>query len=425
MGRLMEDNFDVFESIAEDFLRERLSSKLVLDYKSAINFSSYNVVVASQTLVPHEQPPSTNTNVEPLRDHSLGSSGTLFIVTTVTAIGTPADLAADFPFQTAISVILLDHSDEINDALFASGAFEGIQKSEHSLEHVELNGSDAEINKPLILGGSVAGIVVLLLLACAFFAMQRRNERKAEKAEKVVSCIAPLAAWTVREIDEEKGDRKLSHLNVGYNSTNSPHTVPPFLDEEGNDLSSLEESLNPNNPETDSHGSDLSSLEASLKNYSKIISHEDSDLSSEDSRHPETKDQNVSLTDASCFEDSLNPANYPQNFPYAFDGDVSVNISADLETQGDEWSLNDNFPSEMKPFKMNHSYMTDSELDESSSDLSITSADLDGSLLSYVENACTVQTDQDRRSMESHVGTVKEEMPSHHNALKLAGKIHK
>ncbi len=388
MDRLMEDNVAVFESTVEAFFRERLSSKLVLDYNSDLVFSSYNVAVASQTLVPLEQSPSTNTSVEPLRVRRLGSSGTLFIVTSVTAIGTPADLAADFPFQTAISVILFDCSDEINDALFSSGAFEGMQTSEQTIEHVKLNGSDAEMNKPLILGGSVAGIVVLLILAGAFFVLQRRHERKAENPEKVVSCIAPLAAWTVREIDEEKGHCKLSCLNVGYYSTNSPHTVPPFLDEEGNDLSSLEDSLNPNNHETDSHGgSDLSSLEASLNNFSKIISHEDSDLSSEDSHRPETMDQIVSREDVTFFEDSLNPANYTQNFPFAFDGDMSINISADLETQGDEWSLDDNFQSEMKAYKMNHSYMTDSEGDESSSTLSITSADLEGSLLSYVENA--------------------------------------
>jgi hypothetical protein len=107
---------------------------------------------------------------------------------------------------------------------------------------------------------------------------------------------------------------------------------------------------------------------------------------------------------------------------------VSINISAELEQQGDEWSLEDNFPPMqteigMNSYKMNHSYMTDS--DESSTTLSIASADLEGSLLSYVENACTVNTDQEGRSVQSYVGTVDADLPSPRNALKLAGKTRK
>lgn len=420
MERLLGDNVAAFQSIAEDFLQESLSLKLILDYNSELTFSSYDVVVASQTLVPREQPLSTNRSNEPLGFRSLRSSSTLFIVTTVTALGAPAELAADFPFQTAISVVVMENTDTFYDTLFSSDAFRGMRIPEKTLEFVELSGSDAGINKPLVYGSSIAGIVVFLSLAGAFFAMQRYHDRK---TQKMAPRVEPSAAWTVRNSAEEVGDCKVSCSNGGFQANGYPHVVPPFLDEDGNDLSSLDDSLNPDNPKTISHdGSDLSSLEASMNNYSKIISHEDSDSSSEDSLPSENSGQNDSREDISCFEDSLNPANYPQNvphFPFSFDGDVSMNVSADLENQGEEWSLDDNFPliqeeNELS-YKMNHSYMTDSE--ESSTTLSITSADLEGSLLSYVENACTLKTD--------HVSTVNETMPSPRNALKLAGKIHK
>lgn len=427
MDRLLEDNVAAFESIAEHFLQESLSLKLILDYNSELSFSSYDVVVASQTLVPREQPVSTNRSDEPLRFRSLRSSNTLFIFTTVTALGAPAELAADFPFQTAISVVVMENTDMFYDTLFSSDAFRGMRIPEKTLEYVELNGSDAGINKPLVYGSSIAGIVVFLFLAGAFFAMQRYHDRK---TQKMAPRVEPSAAWTVRNGAEEVGDCKVSCSNVGFQSNGFLHVVPPFLDEDGNDLSSLDDSLNPDNPKTISHdGSDLSSLEASMNNYSKIISHEDSDSSSEDSLRSKKSGQNDSREDISCFEDSLNPANYPQNvphFPFSFDGDVSMNVSADLENQGDEWSLDDNFPLIQEEneltYKMNHSYMTDSE--ESSTTLSITSADLEGSLLSYVENACTLKTDQDG-SLLSYVGTVNETTPSPRNALKLAGKIHK
>lgn len=423
----MEDSVAAFELVAEDFLRDHLSSRLAQDYNSALLFLSFDVAVASQTLVPHEKP-SPNTNVEPVRHRKLGGSATLFVVATVTAIGSPADLAAEFPFQTAISVILSENSDEFSNTLLSSDAFKGMQ----TLENVELTGSDGGINKPLVFGSSIGGIVALLLLAGACFAIERRHQRKTvRKSENVASRIASSAGW---EVDEEVGDCKVSRPDSDFNlnSTQFPDTAPPFVDEDGNDLSSLEDSLNPNNPETVSHeGSDLSSLDASSlqDNYSKIISHEDGDSSSEGSK-PENL-QNVSREELSCLEDSLNPGIYPQNmphFPFSFDGDVSINISAELEQQGDEWSLEDNFPpmqteNGMNSYKMNHSYMTDS--DESSTTLSIASADLEGSLLSYVENACTVNTDQEGRSVQSYVGTVDADLPSPRNALKLAGKTRK
>lgn len=207
--------------------------------------------------------------------------------------------------------------------------------------------------------------------------------------------------------------------------TETIHAAPPFRDEEGNDLSSLDDSLSQDNPETISHeGSDLDASFNPDDNYSKIISHEDSDMSSDDSLRPEKNDRNISREDLSCL-DSLNPGNYPQNvphFPFSFDGDASMNISTDFDKQGDEWSFDDNYPlaqteNELKSYRMNQSYMTDS--DDSSTTLSITSADLDGSLLSYVENASTVQTEQEGRSIQSYVGTVDG------NALKLAGEIRK
>ena len=419
---LLTDNVATFESLAEDFLRRHLTIKLALDYNSEISLSSYDVTVASQTLVPHEQPSSTTISAEPLHVRMLEGPAILFLVTTVTAIGTPAELAADFPFQTAISIILLDNSDEFYGSLYTSGAFDGMQPPEH--EHVELNGSDDGINKPLVFGSSIAGILVMLLLAGALFAMRSRHERKVEKAEKVVSCIAPSAGWVDRELDEEMGC-KLSDSGVGFHMTETLHAALPFRDEEGNDLSSLDDSLSQDNPETISHeGSDLDASFNPDDNYSKIISHEDSDMSSDDSLRPEKNDRNISREDLSCL-DSLNPGNYPQNvphFPFSFDGDASMNISTDFDKQGDEWSYDDNYPlaqteNELKSYRMNQSYMTDS--DDSSTTLSITSADLDGSLLSYVENASTVQTEQEGRSIQSYVGTVDG------NALKLAGEIRK
>lgn len=397
MEYLLENNVAAFEMMAEDFLQERLASALALNDNSIV-FSSYNVTVTSQTLVPRKL-----TNAENKRARMLGGSTILFVVTTVTAVGEPAELACDFPFQAAIDEIVSESGDEFYDNLFSSDAFKGMQPTQ-SLENIELQGSDVGINKALVLGGSVAGVAVLLSLVIGLFAVRKNRERQAGMVAS--SRTTPPAARSVREVDEELG---LPDSSDVFRFTPTPKTIPPFIDEEGNDLSSLEDSLEP-------------------AGFPRLVSHEDINLS-DDSLDP----TNISCEEInlSYAEDSLNPDNYPQNvqnFPYAFEGDLSTKSNADDDDQQiEEWSLDDNFPllqDKNRPYVMNHSYMTNSDGD-SSTTLSITITDLDGSFLSYVDDACTIQTDQDSRSMQSHIGTVDEGIPSARNALKLGGKNHK
>ena len=133
-GKLQIEQIILLEATVKDFLQKRLSSR------DGIKFQGYNVTVIAQTLqsiVDDEQSNNTTSNhsTELVRVRLLeGQQSSLIVDTVVTAVGTPAELADDFPFQTVVHKVISINSEKLYDQLFSSGAF----APEQTLEIIEL-----------------------------------------------------------------------------------------------------------------------------------------------------------------------------------------------------------------------------------------------------------------------------------------------
>ena len=182
VDQLLEDRdaIAVFEGMVEDLLQKKLTTREDEATNRTIEFSDYRAKIVSQSLVTEEPASSVNNDTEPVR-RILEEETSLIISAAVTAVGTPADLAEDFPFQSVIYKILLRNSDAFYDDLFQSDEFKG-KLPEQSLEYVNLDNQGGG-NKSLALGTSIAGIVMLLSLVLAFLIMRRRQVRQNEEGD--------------------------------------------------------------------------------------------------------------------------------------------------------------------------------------------------------------------------------------------------
>ena len=198
-----------FEATVEDFLLREM-----LFFNATATFSNFNATVVTQ-LIPREQsePPSE----EPIRVRRLEET-LLIIVANVTALASPAEAAIEFPFQTIIQGILLQNRDEFYDMLVSSREFE----IAHEPVYVSIRGGDGN-NKSMdmILGGSIAGIGMVISLVVAFFVIRQRH--RSQKDDERADCVAPQI---------EMGEKPIAHLDeISLPSDMYPNNVPHFQDD--------------------------------------------------------------------------------------------------------------------------------------------------------------------------------------------------
>jgi hypothetical protein len=170
-----------FEETAEEFLRIKMKF-----YNRSLSFSDFNVTVATQ-LLPREQ-------LEPLSDELIHlrrlEESSLIIVADVIASASPADVAIQFPFQEIVYGVFVQYSDEFRGKLSSSEEF-GV--------YSPIRGGGST-DKTVVLGGSLAGIGVLISLLVAFVMIRQR--RHSPKHEDGTDCVTPTSVSSMIELGE-------------------------------------------------------------------------------------------------------------------------------------------------------------------------------------------------------------------------------
>ena len=199
-----------FEATVEDFLRREM-----LLFNATITFSNFNSTVVTQQFL-REQPDSPSE--EPIRLRGLEQTS-LIIVANVIALASPAEAAIDFPFQTIIHGILLQNRDEFYDTLVSSGEFEILQEP----VHVSVRGGGGNNESTgMIIGGSIAGIGMLISSVVAFFVIKQRH--RSQKDDEGADCVAPqieMGETSIAHFDESSlhgGDSSPSARNIAIKS---------------------------------------------------------------------------------------------------------------------------------------------------------------------------------------------------------------
>jgi len=189
-----------FEATVEAFLRREM-----LFFNATVTFSNFNSTVVTQQFL-REQPDSPSE--EPIRTY-------LSIVANVIALASPAEAAIVFPFQTIIHGILLQNRDEFYETLFSSGEFEILQEP----VYVSVRGGGGNNESTgMIIGGSIAGIGMLISSVVAFFVIKQRH--RSQKDDEGADCVAPQI---------EMGETPIAHFDESsLPSDMYPNNVPHF-----------------------------------------------------------------------------------------------------------------------------------------------------------------------------------------------------
>ena len=155
-----------FEQSVEEFLQANLND---MDF---IDIIDYNATVLFQKL-------ENDTELIRGRFLEVSNSSSLIINCFVTAMGTPAHLVPDFPFQRLTHETLTTKSDVFFDILFSASSFGDFQSSDPQEESVdESNGLQSGGNKArstAVAAGSFAGAFALISLTAALFVIRRRQ----------------------------------------------------------------------------------------------------------------------------------------------------------------------------------------------------------------------------------------------------------
>jgi hypothetical protein len=209
MSLLSESQVAAFEATVEAFLRREM-----LLFNATVTFSNFNSTVVTQQFL-REQPDSPS---EPIRVRGLDETS-LIIVANVIALASPAEAAIDFPFQTIIHGILLQNRDEFYDTLFSSGEFEIPQEP----VHVSVRGGGGNNESTgMIIGGSIAGIGMLISSVVAFIVIKQRH--RSQKDDEGADCVAPqieMGETPIAHFDESSlpgGDSSPSAPNIAIKS---------------------------------------------------------------------------------------------------------------------------------------------------------------------------------------------------------------
>jgi hypothetical protein len=161
------------------------------------------------------EPPSE----EPIRARKLGETS-LIIVANVIALTSPAEAAIDFPFQTIIQGVLLQNRDGFYDMLFSSREFVVAQEPVYVLIR---GGGGNNKSMDMILGGSIAGIGMVITLVIMFFVIRQRHLSK--KDEEGADCIAQLSDSP----QSEMGETPIAHFDESsFPDDMYPNNVPHF-----------------------------------------------------------------------------------------------------------------------------------------------------------------------------------------------------
>jgi len=211
MTQLLDDEIGTFEATLSDFLQARVSW-------DGIEFSEFNATIISQTLVVNADPITSKNRTEPVRTRSLEETS-LVIAASVSAIASSSS-SSSFPFQNMIHRVLSENSNMFYDTLFSSDAFSDLGSQEGLPRYVDVDLEGGGNNRSLALGSSIAGIIIFLSLAVAFFVIRRNNARQAEEED----CDAPVC--DVGQLDE--GGCDMSSLDDSLLVDKYPNNVPHF-----------------------------------------------------------------------------------------------------------------------------------------------------------------------------------------------------
>ena len=194
-----------FEATVEVFLRREM-----LLFNATVTFSNFNSTVVTQQFL-REQPDSPSE--EPIRVRGLEETS-LIIVANIIALASPAEAAIDFPFQTIIHGILVQNRDEFYETLFSSGVFEILQEPVYVSVR---GGGENNESTGMIIGGSIAGIGMLISSVVAFFVIKQRH--RSQKDDDGADCVAPqieIGETPIAHVDESSLPGDMYPKNVPH-----------------------------------------------------------------------------------------------------------------------------------------------------------------------------------------------------------------